>query len=341
MLSGRNVGVILEKTDLEFENQAVLNPGCVEKDGFVHMFYRAVRRGNFSTIGYCRLKDNKVVYRAASPILFPEHEYEKQGVEDPRVVFLEGVYYLFYTAYDGKNALTAYATSSDLVHFEKKGLLSYKLAYAKTKEYFQDLRLSQRYLSFEAPFKQDRGEDVLLWQKDTFLFPKKIGNKYGLIHRILPGVQIIYFEDFDELNDERWIEHFKILKSAIVLDPEYEFENYYIGGGCPPIETSEGWLLIYHAVQKTDNGKIYRAGAALLDLDNPIKVIGRLREPLFSPIEPWEKEGDTPNVVFPTGAIVKGQEIDIYYGAADKVVAVRSFILNDLLTELKNNPLRE
>jgi len=338
VLKYKDLGIILEKTDLEFENQAVLNPGCIQKDGFVHMFYRAVSRGNFSTIGYCQLKDNKVVYRATTPILFPEHEYEKQGVEDPRVVFLEGVYYLFYTAYDGKNALTAYATSSDLMYFEKQGLLSYKLAYAKTKEYFQDLRLSQRYLSFEAPYEQDRGEDILLWQKDTFLFPRKIGNRYGLIHRILPGIQIIYFEDFKKLNDERWVEYFKGFKDSIVLDPEYEFENYYIGGGCPPIETSEGWLLIYHTVEKTDNEKIYRAGAALLDLNNPTKVIGRLREPLFSPTEPWEKEGYTPNVVFPTGAIVKGQEIDIFYGAADKVIAAKSFVLKELLAELKNSP---
>lgn len=338
MLKAKDEGIILEKTNLEFESQAVLNPGCIEKDGLVHMFYRAVKPGNLSTIGYCQLKDNKLIYRAKSPILIPEHQFEKHGLEDPRIVLLEGTYYLFYTAYDGQNALTAYATSSDLVHFEKQGLLSSIIAYAKTKEYFQDLMLSQRYLSFEVPFMETRGKDVLLWQKDTFAFPKKIGNQYALIHRILPGIQIIYFDEFKKLNDLQWVKHFGRLKASIILDPKYEFENYYIGGGCPPIETSEGWLLIYHAVEKTTTGKIYHAGAALLNLYEPSQVIGRLTQPLFSPSEPWEMEGDVPNVVFPTGAIIKDDKIYIYYGAADKLIAAKSFDLNELLAELKNSP---
>lgn len=338
MLKAKDEGIILEKTDLEFESQAVLNPGCIEKDGLVHMFYRAVKPGNFSTIGYCQLKDNKVTFRAKSPILVPEHKYEKHGLEDPRIVLLEGTYYLFYTAFDGQNALTAYATSFDLVHFEKQGLLSSIIAYAKTKEYFQDLVLSQRYLSFEAPFMETQGKDVLLWQKDTFPFPSKIGNQYALIHRILPGIQVIYFDDFKKLKDEQWVVHFRRLKASIVLDPENEFENYYIGGGCPPIETPEGWLLIYHAVEKIAEGKTYHAGAALLNLYQPSKVVGRLSQPLFSPTETWEKEGDTASVVFPTGAIVKNKRVYIYYGAADKLIACKSFDLDELLAELKNSP---
>lgn len=341
MLKAKNEGIILERSDLEFESQAVLNPGCIEKDGIVHMFYRAVRPENFSTIGYCQLKDNKLIHRAKAPVLFPEYDYEKHGLEDPRVVLLEGTYYLFYTAYDGQNALSAYATSPDLVSFEKQGLLSTKIAYAKTKEYFQDLVLSQRYLSFESPFMETRGKDVLLWQKDTFAFPKKIGNQFALIHRILPGIQIIYTDDFKKLKDEQWVEHFRRLKASIILDPKYEFENYYIGGGCPPIETSEGWLLIYHAVEKIGYGKIYHAGAALLNLYEPSTVIGRLKQPLFSPSESWEHDGDVPDVVFPTGAIVKDNRIYIYYGAADKLIAAKSFDLQELLTELKNNPQKD
>ncbi|MEK9152178.1 MAG: pesticidal protein Cry7Aa, partial [Patescibacteria group bacterium] len=125
MVEVRNEGIILEKSEAPFENQAVLNPACIDVDGVTHMFYRAVRKeGMVSTIGYCQMVDNKVVMRSPKPILAPEFDYEKGGVEDPRIVFLDGVYYLFYTAFDEKNALIAYATSSDLKTFTKRGLIS-------------------------------------------------------------------------------------------------------------------------------------------------------------------------------------------------------------------------
>src|SRR4030065_2876487 len=116
MLTIKNEGIILERTNLLFESEAVLNPGCIEVNGIVHMFYRAVNPGNYSTIGHCQLQDHKVIKRLNQPILFPEYDYEKQGVEDPRIVFLDGIYYLFYTAYDGRNAPAAYDPSCDLAH---------------------------------------------------------------------------------------------------------------------------------------------------------------------------------------------------------------------------------
>ena len=338
MIQARNEGIILERTNLEFESQAVLNPGCIEKDGLVHMFYRAVRTGNFSTIGYCQLKDNKVVYRAKSPILFPEHEYEKHGLEDPRIVLLEGTYYLFYTAYDGQNSMAAYATSKDLIIFKKQGLISSKIAYGQAKNFFDNLRLKKKYLEFELFFEKSKGLDVLLWQKDTFIFPKKINNRYLLVLRVLPSIQVIYFDNFTQLNDSFWIEYFHEIGGYVMLDPEYAFESYNIGGGCPPIETPQGWLFIYHAVEHTDHGNVYHAAAALLDIDQPLKVLGRLPYPLFSPMESWELKGDVNNVVFPTGAIIKDDRLYVYYGAADKVIAAKSFDLDELLIELKSNP---
>jgi predicted GH43/DUF377 family glycosyl hydrolase len=104
MIKIRNKGIILEKTENDFENQAVLNPGCVKIGDTVHMLYRAVKKGNFSTIGYCKIKNLKVVERLASPVLFPEYEYEKCGLEDPEITEIDGVYYIFYTVFDGKNA---------------------------------------------------------------------------------------------------------------------------------------------------------------------------------------------------------------------------------------------
>lgn len=338
MITIKNEGIILEKTNLAFENKGVLNPACIQVGDITHMFYRATNYDGISSIGYCQLKDNKVVKRLAEPVLFPEYDYEKKGVEDPRITFLEGLYYLFYTAYDGKNALIAYATSKDLVHFTKQGLVSPKISYDEAEDIFRKSKVGESYTLFEMSFKEREGKDALLFEKDACLFPKKFNHKFALLHRILPGIQLVYFDNFSELTDDRWRDYFKNLGDFIVLDPLYMFESRNIGGGCPPIETKDGWLIIYHAVEETPLGRVYHASAALLDLKNPLKVLGRLKEPLFSPQAPWEKIGITNNVVFPTGAIVRDMRLFIYYGAADKLIAAKSVDLAELLTELKNSP---
>ena len=129
MLKIKDEGIVLEKTNLAFESKAVLNPACIQVGDITHMFYRAVGQNNISSIGYCQLKDYKVIKRLDKPVLFPEADYEKGGLEDPRITFLDGTYYLFYTAYDGNDALIAYATSSDLIHFTKGGTISPKISY--------------------------------------------------------------------------------------------------------------------------------------------------------------------------------------------------------------------
>ena len=193
---------------------------------------------------------------------------------------------------------------------------------------------------FEMFYKEVVGKDILLFEKDASLFPRKFGGKFVLLHRVLPGIQIIKFNDFSELTEDRWRDYFKNLGDFVVFDPFYWFENYKIGGGCPPIETKDGWLIIYHAVEDTPLGKIYHATAALLDRKNPVRVLGRLTEPLFSPKAPWEKSGVTNNVVFPTGAVVRDKRLYIYYGAADKLIAAKSVDLAELLTELKKSSLK-
>ncbi len=262
------------------------------------------------------------------------------GVEDPRITFLEGVYYLLYTAYDGKNALIAYATSNDLVHFTKQGLISPKISYDEAEDIFRGSKVRGGYAMFEMLYKEGGGKDILLFEKDAALFPKKFNHEFALLHRILPGIQIIYFNSFSDLTLDRWRDYLKNLGDFIVLDPLFRFENRNIGGGCPPIETKDGWLFIYHAVEDTPSGKIYHAATALLDLKNPLKVLGRLKEPLFSPKEPWEKIGVVGNVVFPTGAVVRDERLYIYYGAADKLIAAKSVDLTELLTELKKSSLK-
>ncbi|MFA5090023.1 MAG: pesticidal protein Cry7Aa [Candidatus Omnitrophota bacterium] len=338
MIEVKSEGIILESSRNAFDDRAVLNPACVEIDGVTHMFYRGVRQADMvSSIGYCQLVANKVVRRLDHPVLFPEYDYEKKGVEDPRIVFLNGIYYLFYTAYDGKNAIFAYATSTDLINFVKQGVISPRITYAEAGKLFacSKIRVREKYFLFESYIKDRQGADILLWDKDAFIFPKKFNNKFALVHRILPGIQVIYFNDFKDLTDDYWREYLRNLGSYILLESKYRFESRNIGGGCPPIETKEGWLLVYHGIEDSSQGRIYHAAAALLDLDDPAKVIGRMKQPLFSPNEKWEKRGDVDNVVFPTGTVLKDNRLYIYYGAADKLIAAKSVDMEELLTELK------
>jgi predicted GH43/DUF377 family glycosyl hydrolase len=151
----------------------------------------------------------------------------------------------------------------------------------------------------------------------------------------LPGIQICYFDDFSQLTPDFWRKYLKELNNFIILNPKYCFENVQIGGGCVPIEVPQGWLLIYHSVEENiKEGRIYNTCVALLDKKNPQKVLGRLSHPLFSPEDEWEKQGFVDNVVFPSGAILKGNLLSIYYGAADTRVGVRTINLSDLLKEL-------
>ena len=340
MVAVKNEGIILEKTDLEFENKGVFNPACIQADGITHMFYRAINRSDVSSIGYCQLKGNKVIKRLTHPILFPEHDWEKMGVEDPRITLLDQTFYLFYTAFDGQNARIAYATSTDLVNFVKKGLLSPNITYEEAGEILRQENIREEYFIWKRYLETKFKGLNLLWDKDALLFPKKISNKFALIHRIRPDMQIIYFQNFKDLTDDYWKVYLKQLKKYILLEPKFQFENRYIGGGCPPIETKDGWLIIYHGVEDTPFGNIYHGCAALLDLKNPLKVLGRLKEPLFSPKDPWEKSGVTNNVVFPTGAVIRNKRLYIYYGAADKLIAAKSVDLAELLTELKESPTK-
>jgi len=335
MIKPEDCGIILEsRNGIEFENGGVLNPACIEKDGLIHMFYRAVKTGNFSTIGYCQIKNGQVIYRPETPILKPEFSYESQGIEDPRITYLEGVYYLLYTAYDGKNALVAYATSPDLITWQKQGLITPQISYDEAEDIFRNSGITKKYIFFEKIFRQMMSDTIFLWEKDAMLFPKKINGQFTLIHRILPGIQICYFDDFSQLTPDFWRNYLRKLGDWLIMDPQYQFENGYIGGGCVPVETEKGWLLIYHTAEETTEGRVYRAAAALLDINNPQKVIGRLSYPLFSPEKSWEKQGVIDNVVFPTGTVIKDDILSIYYGAADTKIGIKTISLSGLVNEL-------
>lgn len=338
MLNIKREGVILEKTTNEFENDGVLNPAVIADGTALHLFYRAVQTGNRSSIGYCRLEGPlQVVERRSSPLLFPQFEYESQGMEDPRIVKIEGRYYLTYTAYDGKNAMGALAVSDDGEHWEKQGIITPQISYAHFKKLSATGEtLASKYFRYGSSreMKSMLGKKLYVTDKNLVLFPRKINGQFYLMHRIKPDIQLICVEDFSALTDAYWHDYFLHFSDHIMFKPLHPHESSYIGAGCPPIETPQGWLMIYHSVHDTVQGYIYSASAALLDLEHPEREIARLPYPLFTPDTEYELKGVVNRVCFPTGAAVLNDRLYIYYGAADQCIACASVGLQELINEL-------
>jgi beta-1,2-mannobiose phosphorylase / 1,2-beta-oligomannan phosphorylase len=156
-----------------------------------------------------------------------------------------------------------------------------------------------------------------------------------MIHRIEPSIQIAYFEypQFEDLSDpsfrsQYWTEYLRNLDAHTIMKPQEWWEKRKIGIGPPPIRTPEGWLMIYHGV---DDNYVYRAGAALADLDDPQKILARSKTPILEPREPYEKYGFVPDVVFPEAAMVLDSDLYVFYGAADTVSCVATTRLDELL----------
>jgi predicted GH43/DUF377 family glycosyl hydrolase len=288
MITVKKEGILLKKTSLLFENGGVLNPAAIREGEFVHLFYRAVSIGNHSSIGYCKLKGPLTVEkRQEKPLLVPEFAFESRGMEDSRIVKIEDLYYLTYTAFDGMNAIGALAVSKDLIRFEKKGIIVPQI---KQKEFIQLMegggKNIDKYKKHFADRKDlDYNEEIaLLWDKNVIFFPRKIEGKFYLLHRIKPDIVIVESEtNFEDLTAEFWKNYLLNIDEHIVMSSRYEHEISYIGGGCPPIETESGWLVIYHGVRHTAKGYVYSACVALLDLKNPKNEIARLPYPLFKP----------------------------------------------------------
>ena len=173
------------------------------------------------------------------------------------------------------------------------------------------------------------------FNRNAVLFPRKVGGKYAMLHRPsdpghTPFGDIFYCTSPDLVHwgDHRW-----------VMGPLGGWQGMKVGAGPVPIETEEGWLMIYHGVKITCSGYIYSAGAALLDLDRPWHVRYRTRRYLLAPTEDYERVGDVPNVVFPIATVVDERtgRLALYYGCADTSVGLAHANLRDVVAFVKEN----
>ncbi len=342
MLKIKKEGVVLAPTKLKFESKSVFNPGILQDGKTVHMIYRAIDEHHRSCLGYARFEGPlKLVERWKKPFMQPKHKYEKVGIEDARIVKIKDTIYMTYVVHDGQNAMTAYSYGKDLFNLKRGGVISPRLSYRKVAKLFSYSKLKDDYYTFKSYYIDYVDKNVRVWDKDGFFFPEKIKRKFAFVHRILPDTQIAYVNDISKLKtNEFWIDNIKKLSRYVILEPEFGWETRHVGGGCPPIKTKKGWLFIYHGVEPKNQGRIYHAGAALLDLKNPTRVIARLPKPLFSPTLKYEKRGHVSNVVFPTGTAIFGKHLYIYYGAADSHIAAASVNLDSLIKELLKHRIK-
>lgn len=339
MIKVKKHGVILKPTKLAFESKSVFNPGIYQEGGFVHIIYRALDNEYMSTFGYAKTKGPlKVVERWKEPFAVPQFKYERKGIEDPRITKIKDTFYISYVAHDGRNALIALMHGKDLFNLKRGGIISTTMSYKKASQLFQFSKLKDDYYFFASFYEKHAHKNVIIWEKDGVFFPEKIRGKYALLHRILPDIQIARVPDVRMYKDKNyWHNHIHHLAKHVVLEGRHGWEARHIGAGAPPVKTEKGWLLIYHGVEPKNKGRIYYAGAALLDLKDPKKVLGRLPYPLFAPDKKFEQQGHVHNVVFPTGTAIFKNRLYIYYGTSDSFVAVASVGLNSLIKELLLN----
>jgi predicted GH43/DUF377 family glycosyl hydrolase len=293
--------------DHPWEAKATFNPAAIYLEDKVHILYRAMSEDNTSTIGYAQSKDGiHIDYRSPNPIYTPREPFEQKlipggnsGTEDPRLTQIGDKIYMLYTAFDGKNPPRV------------------ALTWIKVKDF-----LAQKWNWSKATTVSPHDFD----DKDSALFPEKFKGKYLIIHRIGDDVDLAFVSDL-ELKTEKELEEYRWLPTRKGM-----WDSKKVGIAAPPIKTQEGWLVLYHGVSE-DN--VYRLGAVLCDIKDPTKITARTDEPIFEPETTYEKKGETPNVVFPCGAVLIGNKIFIYYGGADKVVGVATAPLATLLRTLK------
>jgi predicted GH43/DUF377 family glycosyl hydrolase len=291
-----------------WEAKAVFNPGAIYEKGRVHLVYRAMSHDNTSVMGYASSADGfHITERLPAPIYVPHKEFEAKlipggnsGCEDPRLTRIDDELYMCYTAFNGRD------------------LPRVALTHIKMDDF-----LEKRWNWADPVLISPPGMD----DKDAAIFPKKIKGKYVILHRLGGSIWIDFVDDLN-FDGNRWI-YGQVLMEPTAMPRVHN----KIGIAGPPIETPHGWLLLCHGV--TVKPVIYDIKAALLGLDDPLSVIGRTYSTIFEPETDYEKNGLVNNVVFSCGAVVIQDTLHFYYGGGDKVTAVATIGLNELLDKLK------
>jgi len=307
-----------------WESKAVFNPGALYEAGRVHLVYRAIGDTDTSVLGYASSPDGlHFNERLEEPTYVPREPFEGAGsvspssgsygssyvsggggmggCEDPRLTRIQDRVFMTYVAFDGYSPPRVALSSIAFDDF-----LAKKWRW-------------QKPVLISPPGVID---------KNACILPEKVNGKYVIFHRVFPDILIDFLDDLDFDGKTKWLKgEFRIRTRADYWD------SRKIGAGPPPIKTGEGWLLIYHAVGKRAPDR-YKVGAMLLDQKDPTRVLARSPEPILEPQAWYETEGFKPNVIYPCGAVVIGERLFIYYGAADRVVCAASVNLDGLLEQL-------
>lgn len=291
---------ILSAEDWPYPVNTVFNPGAAAHNAETVLLARVEDLRGISHLTVARSAngvDGWVI--DAEPLLAPEFEVESEqwGLEDPRVVWVDELerWVITCTAYGPAGPAVYLATTADFTSVERHGIVR-------------------------------QAED-----KNAALLPSRIDGRWILLHR--PKTE------FGGARGEILLSRSPDLISwsapEQVLQPRAGawWDSLRIGLGPPPLRTEHGWLLVYHGVKDTISGDVYRLGLALLDVDEPTRVLRRLPTWILAPLAPYERTGDVPNVVFPCGLIhdAASGEIRLYYGAADSSICLATAQLNDLL----------
>ncbi|MHC4423378.1 MAG: glycoside hydrolase family 130 protein [Planctomycetota bacterium] len=287
---------ILTPQNWPYPTNAVFNPAAVKLNNETLLLLRVEDMRGFSHLTVARSADGFTNWEVdPEPTLEADHSSreEKWGVEDPRIIWLEE-----------QNQFAITYTS-----FSEGGPV---VSLAITKNFKTFARL---------------GALLPPEDKDACLFPRRFRGRFALIHRpIVRGEAHIWLSFSPDL--KHWGDHRTLIKTRHAY-----WDCHRVGLACQPIETPHGWMIFYHGVRITTAGAIYRVGLALLDLEEPWRVLRRGDEWVLGPRAPYERVGDVNDVVFPTGAIVHKEtnQFNLYYGAADCTVAVAITNLSDLL----------
>jgi len=305
--------IISPRPENHWEAWQTFNPGVVLLDDKVHFLYRAIGEDGISRLGYASSNDGFTIdERLPSPVYehrtgskkFVVYSYFSGGsfggAEDPRLTRVEGEdnLYMTYTACD--NGL-------------RVGLTSIKVADFLNKKW-----------KWKEPVLISSPDEV---HKNWLIFPEKINGRYAILHSIKPKIQIEYRDNL-EFNGNDYIKSYHgggLQKGC--------WDKWLRGAGAPPLKTSDGWLLFYHAMD--DDWSKYKVGAMLLDLNDPTKILYRAKEPILEPEEDYENNGYKSGVVYVSGAVIKDGNILVYYGCADSYVSVAYANLDEFLKALK------